>query len=67
MNAVDRHCCESETRYDLGKPHHGAISLLYALDNGIKAAEARSKRLESGTFTLEDFRARDLMKGAIGT
>jgi hypothetical protein len=60
MNAVDGHYCESETRYDLGKPHHGAISLLYVLDDGIKAAEARSKRLESGAFTQDDFRARDL-------
>jgi hypothetical protein len=38
----------------------GAISLLYALDDGIRAEDARQKRLEEGKPPADDFVARDL-------
>jgi len=60
MNAGDGHYCDSETRYDLGRPHRGAISLLYVLDDGIKAREAREDKLKSGNFDPTDHQAKDL-------
>jgi len=60
MNAGDGHYCDSETRYDLGRPHRGAISLLYVLDDGIKAREAREDKLKSGNLDPRDYPAKDL-------
>jgi len=60
MNAVDGHYMDSETRYDLYSPHHGAVALLYVLDDGLKAEEQRMERLRSGKPTDDDFRSRDL-------
>lgn len=60
LNTVERHYCDSETGYDLGGPLGGAISLLYLLDDGLRAQEARWKRLEEGKPLENDFVARDL-------
>lgn len=60
LNTLDGHYFQSETRFDLGGPLGGAISLLYALDDGLRAEEARQKRLEAGKPLKEDFIARDL-------
>lgn len=60
LNAVERHYCNSETGYDLGDPLGGAISLLYVIDDGLRAEEARQKRLEEGRPLPDDFPARDL-------
>ena len=60
LNAVERHYCDSETAYDLGGPLGGAISLLYVLDDGLRAEDAKQKRLEEGKPVQDDFIARDL-------
>jgi hypothetical protein len=60
LNALDGHYFQSETRFDLCGAVSGAISLLYALDDGLRAEEARQKRLEAGKPLKEDFVARDL-------
>jgi hypothetical protein len=60
LNAVEGHYCDSTTGYDLGGPLGGATSLLYVIDDGLRAQEAREKRLEEGKPLLDDFRRRDL-------
>jgi hypothetical protein len=60
LNALDGHHFQSETRFDLGGPLGGAISLLYVLDDGLRAEEAEQKRLEAGKPLQHDFVARDL-------
>ena len=55
MNAVDQHFADSETRYDLFQPHHGAVALLYVVDDGLRmeknerSDDAREDRM---TMTL---------------
>lgn len=60
MNAVDQHFTDSETRYDLLQPHHGAVALLYVLDDGLRAQERREERLRNRKPKEDDFRIRDL-------
>jgi hypothetical protein len=60
LNALESHFFQSETRFDLGWPLGGAISLLYALDDGLRAEEARQKRLEKGEPLSDDLIARNL-------
>jgi len=60
LNAVERHYCDSTTGYDLGGPLGGAISLLYVIDDGIRAQESRERRLEEGNPLQDDFLAKDL-------
>jgi hypothetical protein len=60
LNAIDGHYFQSETRFDLGGALGGAVSLLHALDDGLRAQEARQKRLEEGKPLKDDFVAKDL-------
>jgi hypothetical protein len=60
MNAVDFHYFHSETRYDLGGTHGGAMTLLYALHRGKKLQDERMKRLEAGEFNEDDLDPSDL-------
>jgi hypothetical protein len=60
LNALEGHHFQSETRFDLGGQIGGAVSLLYVLDNGLRAEEARQQRLEAGKPLKDDFIARDL-------
>jgi hypothetical protein len=60
MNAVDIYFTGSETRYDLYSPRHGAVALLYVIDDGVKAEEQRMERLRKSKPTEDDFKARDL-------
>lgn len=60
LNVLERHYCNSETAYDLDGPLGGAISLLYVLDDGARAEDARQKRLEEGKPLKDDFVTRDL-------
>jgi hypothetical protein len=60
LNALEGHYFQSETRFDIGGPLGGAISLLYVLDDGLRAEEARQERLEAGKPLEDDFVARDL-------
>jgi hypothetical protein len=60
LNAIEGHYFQSETRFDLGARIGGATSLLYVLYDGLRAQEAREKRLEEGKPLDDDFVARDL-------
>jgi hypothetical protein len=48
LNALAAHYHQSETKFDLTSRHNGAFSMLYVLNQGIKARDKREKRLESG-------------------
>jgi hypothetical protein len=54
LNALDGHYFQSETRFDLGAPIGGAVSLLYVLGIGSRARREEQKRLEAGKPTPED-------------
>lgn len=60
LNAVSIHYRDSTTFFDVGDTAHGAVSLLYVLDDGIKAAARRRERLTNGSFGKEDYGPRDL-------
>jgi AbiU2 len=48
LNALAGHYHQSQTRFDLTPRHNGAFTMLYVLSQGVKARDARAKRLESG-------------------
>jgi hypothetical protein len=54
LNALAHHYFKSETRFDMGGRLGGAISLLYIVSGGLRAQEARGKRLEAGKPAPED-------------
>jgi AbiU2 len=54
LNALDGYYFQSETRFDLGAPIGGAVSLLYVLGIGSRARAAKQKRLEEGKPLHED-------------
>jgi hypothetical protein len=60
LNAISSHYLDSTTDFSSDGTAHGAVSLLYVLDDGIKAEQARRERMKNGTSTPEDFERRDL-------
>jgi len=54
LNALDVHYFQSETRFDLGAPIGGAISLLHVLGEGSRARAERAKRFKEGKPSPED-------------
>jgi hypothetical protein len=59
QNAVRAHYMKSESYFRLGRGAGGAVSLLYVLDDGLRADAERIERLSRGEFAEVDF-ARDL-------
>jgi hypothetical protein len=55
LNPLEGHQFQSEIRFDLGGQNGGAVSLPYALDDGLRAQEARQRRLEAGKPLKDDF------------
>jgi hypothetical protein len=60
LNAVAGHFYHSETRFDMTARHNGAFTMLYVLNQGVKARDARVKRLESGEVLDSDLDIEDL-------
>jgi hypothetical protein len=60
LNAVSLHYQDSTTCFEFGTSDGGAMSLLYVLDDGIKADTLRRERRRNGTFNREDYGPRDL-------
>ena len=61
MNAISRHYMDSTTMYEgLGGSGGNAVSLLYVLDDGLRAKEERRMRRKAGDYRKEDYQARDL-------
>jgi hypothetical protein len=60
MNALSNHYMDSTTMFEGVGGSDGAISLLYLLDDGLRAKEERNERRKSGNYRIEDYQARDL-------
>ena len=61
MNAISAHYMDSTTFYEgVGGSPGGAISLLYVLDDGLRAKEEWHARRKAGDYRPEDYQARDL-------
>lgn len=60
LNSVAEHYLNSTTSFDVGDSAGGALSLLYVLEDGLKAEKARKERLKSGTSIPGDRDRRDL-------
>jgi hypothetical protein len=60
MNAVQIRYLGGETRYDLAARHNGSVTLLYLLDEGLRAKGAREQKILKGEFSEEDHATRDL-------
>ena len=57
---VELHYNGSTTAFEAAGPPRGALSLLYVLDDGLRAARERKKRFETGNDHEEDHVVRDL-------
>ncbi|SED04541.1 hypothetical protein [Bradyrhizobium erythrophlei] len=60
MNALDAHYFDSETMYDRPVRMNGALEFLFVLNDGIKARDARDKRIEAGEYRTEDLTVDDV-------
>jgi HEPN superfamily AbiU2-like protein len=60
LNALSIHYMDSTTLFDSLSGSDGAVSLLYALDDGLRFESERNERINSGSYRVEDYQARDL-------
>lgn len=60
LNAISAHYHDSTTFFDLDDGSGGAESLLYVLDDGIKAENLRRERRKNGTFNSDDYAPKDI-------
>jgi len=60
LNAVSSHYMDSTTAFEGIGGSDGAVSLLYVLDDGIRAAEERNNRRMEGNYRAEDYQSRNL-------
>lgn len=61
LNSVSSHYFDSETMFDMKKGSiDGVVSLLYVIDDGLRAAKEREDRRHRGNYSKSDFQPRDL-------
>jgi hypothetical protein len=60
LNGVSLFYMESTTCFDVITAGDGAVSLLYVLDDGLRANEERMKRIRERKYFPEDYQSRDL-------
>lgn len=60
LNAISAHYHGPTYFFDLGDGSGGAVSLLFVLDDGIKAKALRHERLKNGTFSSDDYAPKDI-------
>jgi hypothetical protein len=60
LNAVSLHYAGSTTLFQFQADAGGAISLLYVLDDGLKAEDARRERRMQGRLEPDDYRPREI-------
>lgn len=60
INIVAQYYLQTELSFDRAFTTGGALSLLYVLDDGVKAAEKRRERVAKGKYLASDHMARDL-------
>jgi AbiU2 len=59
LNSVSESYLGETTAYEMTENLHGAGSLLYVLDDGLRAEHARRERLKTGTYSSDDYAPRD--------
>lgn len=60
LNAIAEHYLNSTTSFNVGSSESGALSLLYILDEGIKAERFRKERIKAGKSIPGDWDRRDI-------
>lgn len=60
LNAVSAHYMDGTTMFEPIRSGRGAESLLYVLDDGLRAAKERRQRRKAGEWRVDDHHARDL-------
>lgn len=60
LNAITQHYQDSESFFDVPACDGGGESLLYVIDDGLRADEERRKRIERGGYNKEDLATRDI-------
>lgn len=60
LNTVTLHYQDSETGFNIPSGPSGALSLMYVIDDGLRAAEERSERIKRGKHKDTDLAARDI-------
>lgn len=60
LNTVTEHYAGSSTIFDIEEGSGGALSLLYIIDDGLKAEKERRDRVRRGEYRAGDFSPRDL-------
>lgn len=60
LNSVTSHYMDSTTMFGRTFESGGALSLLYVVDDGLRAEAERGQRIRSGTARKGDFEVRDL-------
>ena len=59
LNAISKSYLDSTTLFEGLGARHGAETLLYVLDDGMKADEERRDRLKKGELRPDDYAPRD--------
>ena len=60
LNVISGHYMDSTVIFDLVKGSSGAVSLLYVLDDGLRANKERKERIKARKYSPEDLKHRDL-------
>ncbi len=60
LNAVSNYYMGSTTMFEGMGSWNGAVSLLYVLDDGLRAKKERQDRQKAGEYHADDYKARDL-------
>jgi hypothetical protein len=60
LNALAKHYLDSTTMFEFETGAGGALSLLYVIDDGIRADDERRSRLREGKVRPEDYRPREI-------
>lgn len=60
LNTISEYYMDSSIAFDLIKGSHGAVNLLYVLDDGLKASNEREERIKAGKYSREDLKHRTL-------
>jgi hypothetical protein len=60
LNAVSNHYMDSTTMFEGVGNGNGAVSLLYVLDDGLRAEKELQERQKAGDYRADDYQMRDL-------
>jgi len=60
LNALSNHYMDSTTMFEGVGNGGGAVSLLYVIDDGLRAEEERNERRKAGDYRAADYQLRDL-------